>query len=76
MSAVAGDAGWLRAAPEPVAVALRDISRLGLELPVRFWVPALLEDYAEVVREHAGTLPTAYADAQRSSRAGSARRCR
>jgi Ser/Thr protein kinase RdoA (MazF antagonist) len=51
----------LRASPEPVAAALRCFHECGVELPVRFWVPDLLEDYAATVRARGGILPGAYA---------------
>jgi thiamine kinase-like enzyme len=47
--------------PEPVARALRAFHDSGIALPVRFWVPELLEEYARVARERGGTLPEAYA---------------
>ncbi len=46
--------GDLRADPGPVARALRAFHDSGLELPVRFWIPDLLSDYAQTVRERAG----------------------
>jgi thiamine kinase-like enzyme len=54
----------LRAAPDSVAAALRAFHDSGLELPVRFWVPELLERYAEIVAERGGELPDSYAPAQ------------
>ncbi|HEY6396679.1 MAG TPA: choline/ethanolamine kinase family protein [Solirubrobacteraceae bacterium] len=54
----------LTRAPEPVARALRAFHGSGIALPVRFWVPELLEEYARVARERGGTLPDAYAHAQ------------
>lgn len=50
----------LRAAPESAAAALRAFHDSGLELPVRFWIPDLLESYAEIVAEHGGELPPGY----------------
>jgi thiamine kinase-like enzyme len=50
----------LRAAPESAAGALRAFHDSGLELPVRFWIPELLERYAEIVAEHGGELPPEY----------------
>jgi thiamine kinase-like enzyme len=50
---------------EGVAAALRAFHNSGLELPVRFWVPELMDGYARVVHERGGTLPPQYAGAQR-----------
>jgi thiamine kinase-like enzyme len=54
----------LARAPEPVARALRAFHGSGIALPVRFWVPDLLDEYARVTWERGGTLPDAYGDAQ------------
>jgi thiamine kinase-like enzyme len=51
----------LRRAPGPVARALRRFHDQGPELPVRFHVPALLEDYAAIVTERGGAVPDEYA---------------
>jgi Phosphotransferase enzyme family len=48
----------------PLARALRCFHDSGVELPVRFWVPDILERYASIVRARGGTLPPAYATAQ------------
>ena len=58
------DADALRSAPQQVAVALRHFHDCGLELPTRFWVPELLDDYAVIVRERGGRLPDSYAQAR------------
>jgi thiamine kinase-like enzyme len=58
------DADGLRSAPQQVALALRRFHDCGLQLPVRFWVPELLDDYAVIVRERGGSLPDRYADAR------------
>lgn len=58
------DADELRADPAPVAAALRAFHESGVELPTRFWVPELLDDYARIVREHGGTLPESYQPTQ------------
>jgi len=58
------DADALRSAPQPVAVALRCFHDCGLQLPTRFWVPELLDDYAVIVRERGGSLPDSYAQAR------------
>jgi thiamine kinase-like enzyme len=54
------DGDRLRAAPESAAAALRAFHDSGLELPVRFWIPDLLERYAEIVAEHGGELGAEY----------------
>jgi thiamine kinase-like enzyme len=54
------DVEHLRADPEPVAGALRAFHDSGIELPTRFWVPELLDEYAEIVRERGGSLPKDY----------------
>ena len=54
------DPAVLRASPEPVAAALRSFHDAGVSLPVRFWVPELLERYAQTVTERGGTLPREY----------------
>ncbi len=46
-----------------IARALRRFHTTAARLPVSFWVPELLEDYARVVRQRAGTLPSAFAEA-------------
>ena len=61
------DGAALRASPEPVAAALRSFHDAGIELPVRFWVPELLESYARIVAERGGSVPDAYADASRAA---------
>jgi thiamine kinase-like enzyme len=62
---VTGTPATLRLAPEAVAVQLRKFHDSGIALGVTFWVPELLERYAEVVREHGGSLPERYAAARR-----------
>jgi thiamine kinase-like enzyme len=58
------DGKRLRAAPEAAATALRTFHDSGLELPVRFWVPDLLESYASLVVGRGGELPEPYHQAQ------------
>jgi thiamine kinase-like enzyme len=58
------DAAGIRAAPEPIAEALRRFHDSGLELPNRFWVPELLDTYANRVRERGGRVPPEYERAQ------------
>ena len=55
-----GDATSVRAAPEPIAQTLRRFHDSGAELPIRFWVPDLLDAYAGVVHDRGGRLPGAY----------------
>jgi thiamine kinase-like enzyme len=52
----------------PLARALRCFHECGVRLPVRFWVPELLERYAELVRARGGELPPQYGDAQELAR--------
>jgi thiamine kinase-like enzyme len=54
------DGDRLRAKPDSAAHALRVFHDSGTQLPVRFWVPELLERYADTVRERGGSLPEAY----------------
>jgi thiamine kinase-like enzyme len=56
------DPDALRANPAPVAHALRAFHESGVELPARFWVPELLDEYAAIVAGRGGALPDAYAD--------------
>ncbi len=58
------DGDRLRADPGSAARALRAFHDSGLQLPVRFWVPDLLEVYAEIVAARGGTLPDGYRQAQ------------
>ena len=48
------DGDRLRADPSSAARALRAFHDSGLQLPVRFWVPELLDDYARIVGERGG----------------------
>ncbi len=54
-------AAGLRAAPEPIAHALRAFHDSGLQLSSRFWVPDLLERYEDIVRARGRSLPADYA---------------
>jgi thiamine kinase-like enzyme len=54
----------LRRDPSTAAAALRAFHDSGLELPVSFWVPDLLADYARIVAQRGGELPAAYRSAQ------------
>jgi thiamine kinase-like enzyme len=58
------DSEQLGAAPEPVAAALRAFHESRIELPVRFWVPELLDSYAAIVAERGGSLPESYRPTQ------------
>jgi thiamine kinase-like enzyme len=58
------DPDRLRANPDPAARALRAFHESGVELPARFWVPELLDEYAAIVAGRGGALPDAYADTQ------------
>jgi thiamine kinase-like enzyme len=62
------DPDALRANPAPVGRALRAFHDSGIELPARFWVPELLDDYARIVAERGGSLPPEYADTQALAR--------
>jgi thiamine kinase-like enzyme len=53
----------LRGDPAPAARALRAFHDSGLKLPTRFWVPELLEQYAEIVRARGHRLPGRYEEA-------------
>ena len=54
------DGDRLRADPSSAARALRAFHQSGLRLPVRFWIPDLLNDYARIIAERGGELPAAY----------------
>ena len=54
------DGELLRANPASAARALRAFHDSGVELPTRFWVPELLDDYERIVLERGGTLPSDY----------------
>src|SRR6201999_891365 len=54
------DTERLRADPSSAAHALRAFHRSGLELPVRFWIPDLLGDYARTIAQRGGALPSEY----------------
>jgi thiamine kinase-like enzyme len=54
------DGERLRAEPASAAHALRRFHDSGLELPVRFWVPELLEEYERIVGKRGGGLPDWY----------------
>lgn len=58
------EAAALRSAPEPIGAALRRFHDCGVELPARFWVPELLDFYAQVVSTRGGSLPEAYGRAR------------
>lgn len=54
------DGEQLRASPEPVALALRAFHDSGVQLPARFWVPELLDQYARIVQGRGAPLPDSY----------------
>jgi thiamine kinase-like enzyme len=54
----------VRAAPEPIARALRLFHTSDAKLGTRFWVPQLLDDYAAIIAERGGSLPDGYGDAR------------
>jgi thiamine kinase-like enzyme len=56
------------ATPEAVARVLRIFHDSGTQLPVRFWVPDLLEEYARIVAARGGALPPQYATARAVAR--------
>jgi hypothetical protein len=58
------DVSLLRAAPEPAGLALRAFHDSGVRLPVRFWVPELLDAYAETALARGAVLPSSYGPAQ------------
>ena len=62
------DPAGLRADPGPVVRALKAFHDSGAELPVRFWVPDLIADYARTVRARGGTLPREYTRARELAR--------
>ena len=68
VAAVPSEPEALRRAPETVARVLRAFHDSGAELSVEFWVPDLLDEYAEVVRARGGTLPPQYPAACQAAR--------
>src|SRR6185312_15286138 len=54
------DSERLRADPSSAARALRAFHRSGLQLPVRFWIPDLLDDYERIIGARGGELPETY----------------
>ena len=56
--------GELGRDPAPAARALRRFHDSGLELPTRFWVPALLAEYESLVRERGGRVPASFTRAR------------
>jgi len=61
------DPDELRERAGEVARRLRRFHDSSVRLPVRFWIPDLLRDYATVVRERAGELPPAWEEAVHAS---------
>jgi thiamine kinase-like enzyme len=68
VEAPALDPEALRKEPAPVARALRAFHESGVELPVSFWVPDLIDDYAGVVHARGGGLPRDYTRARELAR--------
>jgi thiamine kinase-like enzyme len=60
VDAVPGEPATVRQMPEAVGRALRAVHDSGVELPARFWVPDLLDAYAEVVHARGAELPPVY----------------
>jgi len=60
----AGEPPAVRQVAKAIGEALRAFHASGVELPTRFWVPELLDAYAEVVRQRGGRLPDAYGRAR------------
>jgi thiamine kinase-like enzyme len=60
-------AAELASDPADAARALRAFHDHGPELPTRFWVPQLVEDYAAIVLARGGSLPTEYAHARETA---------
>jgi thiamine kinase-like enzyme len=58
------DPDRLRDDPGSVARGLRAFHDCGLQLPTRFWVPELLEQYAEIVHDRGHRLPGRYEEAR------------
>jgi thiamine kinase-like enzyme len=60
-------AGELASDPVDVARALRAFHDHGRELPTRFWVPELAEDYAAIVIARGRSLPSGFEHARRTA---------
>jgi hypothetical protein len=58
------DPDLLRGDPGSAAHALRAFHGCGVQLPARFWVPELLEQYAEIVCDRGHRLPGRYEEAR------------
>jgi thiamine kinase-like enzyme len=56
------------AAVEQIARALRAFHDSGVQLPTRFWVPELLEDYAAIAQARGARLPDGYDPAREAAR--------
>ncbi len=56
------DSAEIAARAEEVAVALRDFHDAEVTLPVNFWVPDLLEDYARIIAARGRRVPAEYAE--------------
>src|SRR6266850_895148 len=60
-----GEPSELVDAVEEIARALRAFHDSGVQLPARFWVPEMLEDYAAIAEARGARLPDGY-DAARA----------
>ena len=58
------DSATVRTALGSIGEALRGFHDSGAELPIRFWVPELLDAYARVVRERGSHVPDEYRQAK------------
>jgi thiamine kinase-like enzyme len=56
------DPGGVAERAGEIALALRAFHQSGVQLPARFWVPDLLEEYARIVVRGGRVLPPAYAE--------------
>ncbi len=58
----------ITAGVEELANTLRSFHESSVVLPTRFWVPKLLEDYAQIIRRRGGQTDDAYGDAVAAAR--------
>lgn len=58
------DAAAVRRGLKAIGEALREFHDSRAELPTRFWVPELLDEYVRVVRDRGGEVPSAYSRAR------------
>jgi thiamine kinase-like enzyme len=62
------DRSEVAAGAAEIALALRRFHDCDLRLPTRFWVPDLLDDYAEIVRRRGGSIDASYTAALTAAR--------